>query len=630
MAVRSKFPSATLASQIAMADNRPRCRLSPGAQSGPPAPVQGDRRHDKRGQLGGSSETKERTAKVNKWRYGEARDREWDSVRCCMVSAIAAQDEDDEDDDGGAELRPFGSDQPEAKGGRTSTSRATTDRQCGLSNSGSSPEAKAGRTLTSRSTTDRQCGLSNSGSDPTTKAGRTSTSRSTADRQCGLTNQDEGARRRKPSKFFLPDDQDLGESPSIGEMAIRGGEEAEVPAFHYQQTGKLSRATGPYRRGRWGISVPAAQCQRQTAYAIPQAKPSKGSWRISDQIEQRERKEDYAAFCAFAEQRQAQCDHTARSFDFTHDQAASFDVASVVSRLQQRRLEFSPDRGTSQTRELRFRVGAVYRDLGEGADGLQDQTKDLWTKLGLEDSAWAKRYETELRTCVTECARLFEFTHDKPAFVGVDGREVEVPIHLTDEVPVAQRAYRLPPAKLAVLDKYLDELLELKVIRPTSTSSYSSVVVLVPKGDGTQRVTCNFAPLNRKIKKYAFSPVTPQDIFDCCCGCEMFSTLDVTKAFYNLKVKPTDVHKTAFATPHRGMFEWLRLPMGLVNSPADLAAAFENMFRVPLPSEFGSLAGKMALGTVVSVYCDDILIHTSARVHHTALMWVMRTLHRHK
>ena len=61
-----------------------------------------------------------------------------------------------------------------------------------------------------------------------------------------------------------------------------------------------------------------------------------------------------------------------------------------------------------------------------------------------------------------------------------------------------------------------------------------------------------------------------------CHGAEMFSTLDVSKAFYNLGIREKDREKTAFATPHRGMFEWLRMPMGLVNSPVCLCAAFED------------------------------------------------------
>jgi len=188
----------------------------------------------------------------------------------------------------------------------------------------------------------------------------------------------------------------------------------------------------------------------------------------------------------------------------------------------------------------KLNVNAVYRDLGPGT-GKPNQESDanLWTKLGLDKSEWAEKNKEKLEVCVDRNGKLFEFL-TKPPFVDKKGNVVEVPIHLKDDVPVCQRAYRLNPERLALLDEYLDELLELGVIRPTTTSEYSSVVVLVPKPDGSQRVCCDYRCLNKKIKKYAFNATMPQDIYDCCYGAELFSTCDVSKAFYNLAIAEKD------------------------------------------------------------------------------------------
>ena len=105
------------------------------------------------------------------------------------------------------------------------------------------------------------------------------------------------------------DASDLGESPSLGEMAIRGGEQAEVPGFYFQQTGRLRPMRldgGPARRGRWGILL--SKCARQTAYAIPREEQP----RLAEIAAVRVRNEEYAAFCAFAEKRNAQIGQSGR------------------------------------------------------------------------------------------------------------------------------------------------------------------------------------------------------------------------------------------------------------------------------------------------------------------------------
>ena len=316
------------------------------------------------------------------------------------------------------------------------------------------------------------------------------------------------------------------------------------------------------------------------------------------------------------------------------DGKAVWSYAQFQLRLKGRNLSF-PSRDNMKafkqhvTTTTEAKVNAVYRNLGsDSGRPNQTVTADLWEQLGLNDSDWAKEHQEELRQCVDRNHKLFEFKN-KPAFTDREGNVVKVPIPLKDDTPVCQRAYRLSPDRLKVLDAYLDELLELGVIRPTSTSEYSSVVVLVPKADGSMRVTCDFRPINKKCKKYAFSPATPQEIWDSCYGSELYSCCDVSKAFYNLSIAEKDVHKTAFATPHRGMFEWLRMPMGLVNSPACLAAHFEDMLRVPLPPEFGELAGKTALGTICNIYTDDICLHSKEDNHHQCLIWLFDLLNKH-
>ena len=55
------------------------------------------------------------------------------------------------------------------------------------------------------------------------------------------------------------------------------------------------------------------------------------------------------------------------------------------------------------------------------------------------------------------------------------------------------------------------------------------------------------------------------DILDSLGDAQYFSTLDLKRAYWQISVNEKDRHKTAFFT-QRGLFEFNRMPFGLVNA----------------------------------------------------------------
>lgn len=53
---------------------------------------------------------------------------------------------------------------------------------------------------------------------------------------------------------------------------------------------------------------------------------------------------------------------------------------------------------------------------------------------------------------------------------------------------------------------------------------------------------------------------------DCAKG-KIWGTIDMTNAFFQTKMKPSDIPLTAVSTPF-GMYKWCVMPMGLQNAPA--------------------------------------------------------------
>ena len=96
----------------------------------------------------------------------------------------------------------------------------------------------------------------------------------------------------------------------------------------------------------------------------------------------------------------------------------------------------------------------------------------------------------------------------------------------------------------------VDSMLEMGVVRP-STSPYASLIIVVKKKDGSNRVCVDFRKLN-KITEVNPEPMTmSEDLFRRLSGKKYLSKIDLSKGYWQIPVAPEDVYKTAFVTPDR-------------------------------------------------------------------------------
>ena len=64
--------------------------------------------------------------------------------------------------------------------------------------------------------------------------------------------------------------------------------------------------------------------------------------------------------------------------------------------------------------------------------------------------------------------------------------KIEHEIELTDDLPVVCKDYRMSQKELSFLKTFIDECLEAKIIRK-STSPYNATPIMIPKPDGSMR-----------------------------------------------------------------------------------------------------------------------------------------------
>ena len=156
-------------------------------------------------------------------------------------------------------------------------------------------------------------------------------------------------------------------------------------------------------------------------------------------------------------------------------------------------------------------------------------------------------------------------------------------------------------SELAELKKQLEELQRIGFIRPSS-SPWGAPALFVKKKDGSMRLCVDYRALNEVTIKNKYPLPRIDDLFDQLKGAKYFSKIDLRSGYFQLKIRESDIPKTAFITRY-GQFEFTVMSFGLTNAPA----YFMNLMNKVFMDE---------LDKFVVVFIDDILIYSKSVQEH--------------
>jgi hypothetical protein len=196
-------------------------------------------------------------------------------------------------------------------------------------------------------------------------------------------------------------------------------------------------------------------------------------------------------------------------------------------------------------------------------------------------------------------------------------RDIEFAIELQPRTaPISKRPYRMPPAELAELKKQLQELLDKGFIRP-STSPWGCLALFVKKKDESLRLCVDYRPLNAVTIKNKYPLPRIDVLFDQLVGAKVFSKIDLRSGYHQIKIRASDILKTAFSTRY-GLYEYLVMSFELTNAPAYFMYLMNLVF---MPE----------LDKFVVVFIDDILVYSKNEAEHDEdLHIVLQLLHDHR
>lgn len=187
-------------------------------------------------------------------------------------------------------------------------------------------------------------------------------------------------------------------------------------------------------------------------------------------------------------------------------------------------------------------------------------------------------------------------------------------IELEDETPFKERSRPIPPNMFQEVKQHIQQLLDIDVLRPSS-SPWSSNVVLVKKKDGSLRLCVDFRRLNKQVKKDSYSIPTIEELLNNLKGATFFTSLDLSYGYHQVEIEEQHKERTAFSISSIGFFEYNRMPFGLTNAPG----CFQRLMDTVLD---GINRSKCL------VYLDDIIIMSCTPEEHVQILdEVMSRLH---
>ena len=151
------------------------------------------------------------------------------------------------------------------------------------------------------------------------------------------------------------------------------------------------------------------------------------------------------------------------------------------------------------------------------------------------------------------------------------------------------------------MKRQVTTLLRQGKIQPSS-SPFGAPVLFAKKKNGSLRMCVDYRALNGITIRNKYPLPRIDDLLDRLHGAKVFSSLDLTQAYHQIRLPDEDVPKSAFRTPF-GSYEYRVMPFGLTNAPSVFVAHMNALFH-DMP--------------FVIAYLDDVLIFSKNEQEHVA------------
>ncbi|KAI3380790.1 hypothetical protein SNEBB_010510, partial [Seison nebaliae] len=126
---------------------------------------------------------------------------------------------------------------------------------------------------------------------------------------------------------------------------------------------------------------------------------------------------------------------------------------------------------------------------------------------------------------------------------------------------------RVPIPLLPAVEKQIKSMVDDGIIEPvTRPTAWCAPMVVVPKRDGSVRITTDFSHLNQAVQRERFELPSVDDTVAQLGRARFFTKLDANSGFFQCPLDAASAPLTTFITPF-GRYQYRRLPMGITSAP---------------------------------------------------------------
>ena len=158
-------------------------------------------------------------------------------------------------------------------------------------------------------------------------------------------------------------------------------------------------------------------------------------------------------------------------------------------------------------------------------------------------------------------------------------------IPVVEHEPWQKRKIPIPAAKMEEYSRLIRERVR-NGLYEQSTSSYSSPVFCVLKGNGKLRIVHDLQPLNKVTIRDAGLPPATEEFVESFSGRACYGLGDIMGGYDERALHPISRPLTTFDTP-LGRFQLTRLPQGATNSVAVYQAQMVWILQDEIPDHAG-------------------------------------------
>lgn len=186
--------------------------------------------------------------------------------------------------------------------------------------------------------------------------------------------------------------------------------------------------------------------------------------------------------------------------------------------------------------------------------------KNRINALQIRNSSVVQNAVQQLRTTFPA---VFDLKFDSE---GIKGFEADILIR-EGVTPIFHKAYNVPYAIRNKVESEIKKMVDVGVLKPVKHSDWASPVVVVGKKNGSIRVCVDFkVTLNKVLITEHYPLPNISDIFASLAGCKIFTVLDLSGAYQQVKVKK-EAQKYLTINTHLGLFQYTRLTYGISSAP---------------------------------------------------------------